>query len=187
MVRRAVYMRNAGGSYRRQTRGRSGQQLRRRSAAVGSMRPTDGSSITTTVQGGMCGDARRAARRLAWERLARSLLSCVSSSHRSRSAGPNRSRGSISRTTRYTRGLVIRGIFFPPILLQAQQKSAAQQAEGHVVIPARSVLVAGCGSRTRPAPRRSAQSRTRSRYATGSRPRRPGSPVGVSSGALDRW
>ena len=41
-----------------------------------------------------------AARRLAWERLARSLLSCVSSSHRSNSVGPNRSRGSISRTTR---------------------------------------------------------------------------------------
>ena len=57
-------------------------------------------SITTTVQGGMSGDARRAARRLAWERLARSLLSCVSSSHRSNSVGPNRSRGSISRTTR---------------------------------------------------------------------------------------
>ena len=58
------------------------------------------SSITTTVQGGMCGDARSAARRLAWERLARSLLSCVSSSHRNNSSGPNRSRGSISRTTR---------------------------------------------------------------------------------------
>ena len=57
-------------------------------------------SITTTVQGGMCGEARSAARRLAWERLARSLLSCVSSSHRSNSAGPNRSLGSNSRTTR---------------------------------------------------------------------------------------
>ena len=32
-------------------------------------------SITTTVQGGMFGDARRAARRLVWERLARSLHS----------------------------------------------------------------------------------------------------------------
>ena len=57
-------------------------------------------SITTTVQGGMSEDARSAARSLAWERLARSLHSCVSSSHRSNSAGPNRSRGSISRTTR---------------------------------------------------------------------------------------
>ena len=37
----------------------------------------------------MWGDARMAARRLAWERLARSLLSCVSSSHRSNSVGPN--------------------------------------------------------------------------------------------------
>ena len=62
--------------------------------------PDYGSSITTSVQGGMWGDARMAARRLAWERLARSLLSCVSSSHRSNSVGPNRSRGSISRTTR---------------------------------------------------------------------------------------
>ena len=58
-------------------------------------------------------------RRLAWERLARSLLSCVSSSHRSNSAGPNHSRGSIPRTTRYTCGLVIRGIFPPkPAVLQ---------------------------------------------------------------------
>ena len=39
-------------------------------------------------------------RRGAWQRLARSLLSCVSSSHRSNSAGPNRSLGSNSRTTR---------------------------------------------------------------------------------------
>ena len=108
----------------------------------------------------MPGCARRAARRLAWERLARSLHSCVSSSHRSNSASPNRSRGSISRTTRYTCGLVIRGIISPPSLFrfstawqqstylgpgsrvdgsnfpQAQQKSAAQQAEGHVVMPA---------------------------------------------------
>ena len=57
-------------------------------------------SITTTVQGGTSGDVGRAARCLAWERLARSLHSCVSSSHRSNSTGPNRSRGSISRTTR---------------------------------------------------------------------------------------
>ena len=85
-------------------------------------------SITTTVQGGMPGDARRAARRFAWERLAPSLRSCVSSSHRSSSKGPNRSRGSISRTTRYTCGRVIRGIFFPPSLLQTQEKSSAQQA-----------------------------------------------------------
>ena len=68
-------------------------------ATVGE-RQSQAPSITTTVQGGMCGDARSAARRLAWERLARSLLSCVSSSHRNNSSGPNRSRGSISRTTR---------------------------------------------------------------------------------------
>ena len=34
-------------------------------------------------------------------------------------------------------GLVIRGIFPPPSLLQAQQKSSAQQTQGHVVMPAR--------------------------------------------------
>ena len=67
--------------------------------------------ITTTFQGGMFGDARRAARRLAWERLPRSLHSWFRSSHRSNSSGPNRSRGSISRTTRQTCGRVIRGIF----------------------------------------------------------------------------
>ena len=57
-------------------------------------------SITTTVQGGTVRDARKADRRLAWERLARSLLHCVCCSHRSSSAGPNRSLGSISLTTR---------------------------------------------------------------------------------------
>ena len=49
---------------------------------------------------GLSAEARKAARRFSWERRARSLLSCVSSSHRSNSSGPNRSRGSISRTTR---------------------------------------------------------------------------------------
>ena len=57
-------------------------------------------SITTTVQGGIVRDARKADRRLAWERLARSLLHCVCFSHSSNSSGPNHSRGSISRTTR---------------------------------------------------------------------------------------
>ena len=57
-------------------------------------------NIITTVQGGMFGDARRAVRRLAWERLARSLHSWVCSSHRINSSGPNRSRGRISLTTR---------------------------------------------------------------------------------------
>ena len=80
--------------------------------------------------------SRRAERRLWWERRARSLRSCVSSSHSSNSSGPNRSRGSISRTTRYTWGRVIRGIFFPPVLLQAQQERSTQQAHGYVVMPA---------------------------------------------------
>ena len=34
-------------------------------------------------------------------------------------------------------GLVIRGIFSPPILLQTQEKGSSQQAQGHVVMPAR--------------------------------------------------
>ena len=78
-------------------------------------------------------------RRGAWHgrASARSLLSCVSSVHRSSSSGPNRSRGSIFRTTRYTCGLVIRGISSPSSLLQAQQKSSAHQAQGDVVMPAR--------------------------------------------------
>ena len=86
------------------------------------------SSTTTTVQGGIVRDARHADRRLAWERLARSLLHCVCFSHRSSSDGPNRSLGSISRTTRYTCGRVIRDIFLPPSLLQAQQESSRHQA-----------------------------------------------------------
>ncbi len=57
--------------------------------------------------------ARPAAHRFSWEVLARSLRSWTSSSHRSKSAGPNRSRGNSSRTTRYTWGRVIQGIFFP--------------------------------------------------------------------------
>ena len=52
-------------------------------------------------------------RRLRWESLARSFCCCVISSHRSNSFGPNFSRGSISRTTRYTCGRVSRGIFPP--------------------------------------------------------------------------
>ena len=70
----------------------------------------DGTSITTSVQGGMWGDARMAARRLAWERLARSLLSCVSSSHRSNSVqfpGQHFPHHPVD---------LIRGIFFPPSL-----------------------------------------------------------------------
>ena len=98
--------------------------------------PSTGPQITMTVQGGIVQDVCRASRRLAWERLVRSLLHYVYLSHRSSSAGPNRSRSSISRTTRYTCGRLIRGIFFLPGLLQAQQEATAQQAEGHVTMPA---------------------------------------------------
>ena len=78
----------------------AGVELRASGSSYNTGYQQDDPSITTSVQGGMWGDARMAARRLAWERLARSLLSCVSSSHRSNSVDPNRSRGSISRTTR---------------------------------------------------------------------------------------
>ena len=77
------------------------------------------------------------ARRFSRERLAPWLHSCVSFSHRSGSKGPNRSRGSISRITRYTCGRALRGIIFPPSLLQAQQEGPCQQAQGHMVMPAR--------------------------------------------------
>ena len=50
-------------------------------------------------------------RRFWWERPARSLRNCSASSKLSSALAPNRSRDSISRTTRYTYGLVIRGIF----------------------------------------------------------------------------
>ena len=86
----------------------------------------DGSSILPS---------RRAERRLAWERRARLFRLCSASGSRSGSSGPNRCRGSISRTTRYTSGRVIRGIF-PPILLQPRQEGSAQQAHGYVMMPA---------------------------------------------------
>ena len=47
-----------------------------------------------------------AARRFAWDSLARSLRCWTSISHNSSSSGPNRSLGISSRTTRYTWGLV---------------------------------------------------------------------------------
>ena len=48
---------------------------------------------------------------------------------------PIRVRGSNSRTTRYTCGRAIRGIF-PPVLLEAQVERLAQQAHGKMVMPA---------------------------------------------------
>ena len=87
------------------------------------------------------GARQAAARRFSCERLARSLRFWVSSSHSGSSRGPDRSRGSISRTTRYTCGRVIRGIFSPPFLLQTQQECAAQQAQSDMVIPPAQVRV----------------------------------------------
>ena len=112
-----------------------------------------------------------AARRLAWERLARSLHFCVSSSHRSSSFGPNCSRGSFSRTTRYTWDRVIRGIF-PPIPAASpagMPRPAGTWRYGDASPPS-------SGSRIRPAPRRPSQSRTPFQCATWKRPRTPGSP-----------
>ena len=125
-------------------------------------------------------DARKAARRLACERLARSLLSCVSSSHRSNSVGPNRSRGSIPRTTRYTWGLVIRGIFPPP-------KPAAYSA-GRLrptdTGPRGDASPPRYWSRIRPDPRHSFPSQTPFQCASWNRPRRPGSPGEYTQ---ERW
>ena len=106
-------------------------------------------------------------------------------------------RGKSSRTTRYTWGLVIRGIFPPPILLQGQQERPGQQAHGDVVMPTRPepapYLIWGAGLVFVQAPRRSSRSLTRFQCASGSRPHRPRSPemhLGVrwtgSSGARCR-
>ena len=60
----------------------------------------------------------------------------------------------------------------PPSLLQTQESGSAQQAWGDMVMPPRP----RCGSRTRPAPRRSSPSRTPSQHANGSRPHGPRPP-----------
>ena len=111
------------------------------------------------------------ARRLAWERLARSLHSCVSSSHRSSSFGSNCSRGSFPRTTRYTWDRVVRGIFSPiPAASPAgMPRPAGTWRYGDASPPS-------SGSRIRPAPRRPSQSRTPFQCAIWNRPRTPGSP-----------
>ena len=65
-------------------------------------------------------------RRLAWEHGALCpfvTIRWVSSSHRNNSSGPNRSRGSASRTTRQTCGLVIRGIFPPQAGCRVSRKA----------------------------------------------------------------
>ena len=82
-------------------------------------------------------DARWAVRPFSWECWARSLRCWTSASHSSNSCGPNRSRGSSSRSTRYTWGRVIWGIFFPPILLQAKQEGPGQHAHRDMVMPTR--------------------------------------------------
>src|SRR5260370_38572482 len=76
------------------------------------------------------------ARRLTWDRFARSLGCCVTPSQRSSSAAVNRTRGSNSRTIRYACGRVICGIFFPPFLLQRQQEGTGQETHHEVVVPA---------------------------------------------------
>ena len=121
----------------------------------------------------MWGDARMAARRLAWERLARSLLSCVSSSHRSNSVGPNRSRGSISRTV----DLRPRdpGHLFPPKPVAGSAEKLRPAGTG----PRGDASQPRCGSRTRPC--RFSPSQTPFLYADGSLPRMPGSPTGLRS------
>ncbi len=146
------------------------------------------SDITTTGYGGRPEVRRpRAARRFWWERLARWLRFWTSASHPSSSSGPNRSLGTSSRTTRYTWGRVIRGIFFPkPVAGPAGRHPPADTGRcGGASRPrACPVLDTGCGSHIRPGPRRLSQSRTRFRCATWRRPRRPGSP---GSRRLARW
>src|SRR5712691_11438728 len=87
----------------------------------------------------------RPARGLMCERLTRSLRSCISCSQQISSSRVHSFLGSNSRTpchfaagtlTRLTCGRVIRGIFFPPLLLHLQQERPGQQSHCHVVLPA---------------------------------------------------
>ena len=73
------------------------------------------------------------------------------------------------------------GIFFPPSLLQAQQKSSAHSGTG----PRGDASRPRCGSRTRPGLRRFSPGQTPFLYANGSLPRMPGVSNGVSCGALE--
>ena len=124
---------------------------------------------------------RRAERRLWWERRARSLRCFDSLSHSSNASGPNRSRGSISRTTRYTCGLVIRGIFFPPRLLQPKQERSGQQAQGYVVMQPAQLRVSYSSSLTSPFSVSNSVSMYHLEPPTYARVSK-----GVSAGALDR-
>jgi hypothetical protein len=80
--------------------------------------------------------------------LARSLRSWVALSHWSSAACVHVRCGSNSRSTRLTWGRVIWGIFFPPVLLQGQQKGGGEQGQGAVMVPAgptaHLVLVQAC-------------------------------------------
>src|SRR5437016_9909765 len=71
-----------------------------------------------------------------WDCLARSLRSWVARSHWSRSARVRVRWGSTSRSSRLTWGRVIWGIFFPPVLLEGQQKGGGEQGQGDVMVPA---------------------------------------------------
>ena len=122
----------------------------------------------------MWGDARMAARRLAWERLARSLLSCVSSSHRSNSVGPNRFPG--QHFPHHPVDLRPRdpGHLFPPKPVAGSAEKLRPAGTG----PRGDASQPRCGSRTRPGLRRFSPSQTPFLYANGSLPRMPGSPTG---------
>ena len=80
------------------------------------------------------------------------------------------------------------GHHFPPKPVAGsaeKRRPAGRGPRGDASLPrACPVLDTGCGSRTRPAPRRSSQSRPPFRYATLSLPRRPGSPGGYPP---ERW
>ena len=71
-----------------------------------------------------------------WDCLARSLRSWVVTSHWSRSSPVQVRCGRSARSTRLTCGRVIWGIFFPPVLLEGQQKGGGEQGQGEVMVPA---------------------------------------------------
>ena len=115
------------------------------------------SSITTTAQRGMPGDARRALGTLCMGALARSLQRIPACPQATAATHPART---VSRAAFRQTGPRDPG-HLPPNLLQAGRPR--QQAQGHVVETA----CPGCGSRTYPGPRRSSPSRTPFLHATG--------------------
>ena len=127
----------------------------------------DRPSITTTVQGGM---SRRAARRLAWERLARSLHRLLQPPQQL--SRPEPFPGQHFPHHPVDLGPGDPGHLFPPNPAADSGERLQPAGTG----PHGDATQPRCGSRTRPVPHRSSPSRTPFQCATWNRPRRPASP-----------